>query len=98
MKEFDAKGKDSTQNGSQLGGECESASVEAPTGNYAFELSDIDVTFPDGELTIVTGSTASGKTALLVSRTCHALISERSCADHDASARATRRDDYATWR
>jgi ABC-type multidrug transport system fused ATPase/permease subunit len=32
----------------------------------AFELRDISVRFPPGELTVVTGPTASGKTALLV--------------------------------
>jgi ABC-type ATPase with predicted acetyltransferase domain len=34
--------------------------------DHMFELRDIDVMFPEGELTIVTGPTASGKTALLV--------------------------------
>ncbi|KXN85925.1 ATP-dependent bile acid permease [Leucoagaricus sp. SymC.cos] len=31
-----------------------------------FELKDLNIRFPEGELTIVTGSTASGKTALLM--------------------------------
>lgn len=31
-----------------------------------FQLTDISVMFPDGELTVVTGPTASGKSALLV--------------------------------
>ncbi len=31
-----------------------------------FKLRDIDVMFPEGQLTVVTGSTASGKTALLM--------------------------------
>jgi ABC-type multidrug transport system fused ATPase/permease subunit len=31
-----------------------------------FELKDVSVKFPEGELTIITGPTASGKTALLV--------------------------------
>lgn len=31
-----------------------------------FELKNIDVVFPNGEMTVVTGPTASGKTALLV--------------------------------
>lgn len=31
-----------------------------------FELRDIDVMFPEGQLSLVTGPTASGKTALLV--------------------------------
>lgn len=35
-----------------------------------FELTDIDVMFPEGELTVVTGPTASGKTALLVRCPC----------------------------
>lgn len=32
----------------------------------AFNLSDISVVFPEGELSVITGPTASGKTALLV--------------------------------
>ena len=35
-------------------------------GERVFELRDISVRFPPGELTVVTGPTASGKTALLV--------------------------------
>ncbi|KAF9533294.1 hypothetical protein CPB83DRAFT_880389 [Crepidotus variabilis] len=35
-------------------------------GSNAFELRDIDIKFPDGQLTVVTGPTASGKTALLL--------------------------------
>ena len=31
-----------------------------------FQLNDISIMFPEGELTVVTGPTASGKTALLV--------------------------------
>jgi hypothetical protein len=38
-------------------------------GSHRFELRDIDVVFPEGELSVVTGPTASGKTALLVSLT-----------------------------
>lgn len=33
-----------------------------------FELRDIDVIFPEGKLSVITGPTASGKTALLVCR------------------------------
>ncbi|KAJ7655558.1 hypothetical protein DFH06DRAFT_1200413 [Mycena polygramma] len=43
--------------------------VETETGSvvdHKFELKDISVIFPDGELTLVTGPTASGKTALLM--------------------------------
>ncbi|KAI0070122.1 multidrug resistance-associated ABC transporter [Panus rudis PR-1116 ss-1] len=35
-------------------------------GDHRFELRDITVMFPEGELTVVTGPTASGKTALLM--------------------------------
>ncbi|KAJ6590007.1 hypothetical protein DFH09DRAFT_1359037 [Mycena vulgaris] len=34
--------------------------------DHKFELRDLSVVFPDGELTLVTGPTASGKTALLM--------------------------------
>lgn len=42
------------------------AVADAETG-HRFELRDISVVFPDGELSVITGPTASGKTALLVS-------------------------------
>ena len=35
-------------------------------GDRVFELRDMTIRFPEGELTVVTGPTASGKTALLV--------------------------------
>ncbi|KAH7904349.1 ABC transporter type 1, transmembrane domain-containing protein [Hygrophoropsis aurantiaca] len=35
--------------------------------DHRFELRDISVRFPEGELTVITGPTASGKTALLMS-------------------------------
>jgi ABC-type transport system involved in cytochrome bd biosynthesis fused ATPase/permease subunit len=41
------------------------ATASAITKERRFQLRDINVIFPDGELTIVTGATASGKTALL---------------------------------
>jgi len=41
----------------------DSPADEAPK----FELRDINVMFPEGKLTVITGPTASGKTALLVS-------------------------------
>jgi excinuclease UvrABC ATPase subunit len=34
--------------------------------DHQFELKDISVRFPEGRLTVITGPTASGKTALLV--------------------------------
>ncbi|KAH9924948.1 multidrug resistance-associated ABC transporter [Amylocystis lapponica] len=42
--------------GSEAGGETD----------HRFELRDISVVFPEGELTVITGPTASGKTALLM--------------------------------
>lgn len=38
----------------------------AAVTDHRFELRDINVMFPDGKLTLVTGPTASGKTALLM--------------------------------
>jgi excinuclease UvrABC ATPase subunit len=35
-------------------------------GDHRFELRDMNVRFPEGELSVITGPTASGKTALLV--------------------------------
>lgn len=34
--------------------------------DHRFELRDINVRFPEGQLSLITGPTASGKTALLV--------------------------------
>ncbi|KLO18997.1 P-loop containing nucleoside triphosphate hydrolase protein [Schizopora paradoxa] len=42
------------------------ATIETNT-ERTFELSDISIAFPEGELSVVTGPTASGKTALLLS-------------------------------
>jgi ABC-type transport system involved in cytochrome bd biosynthesis fused ATPase/permease subunit len=39
-----------------------------------FELLDVSVKFPEGQLTVVTGPTASGKTALLVMSSFHHCI------------------------
>ena len=44
----------------------ETASSIGEANDHRFELRDITVMFPEGELTVVTGPTASGKTALLV--------------------------------
>ncbi|TFK37295.1 multidrug resistance-associated ABC transporter [Crucibulum laeve] len=43
----------------------ETTSLAEPT-DHRFELRDINVRFPEGELTVITGPTASGKTALLM--------------------------------
>ena len=42
------------------------ASALTTSGDHRFELRDIHVLFPEGKLTLVTGPTASGKTALLM--------------------------------
>lgn len=42
-------------------------SVTNGSGDHRFELRDITVMFPEGQLSVITGPTASGKTALLVS-------------------------------
>lgn len=48
--------------------ETERTSVSASeSSEHRFELKDINVVFPERQLTVVTGPTASGKTALLVS-------------------------------
>lgn len=44
--------------------------LQSPTEQPRFELKDVTVRFPEGKLTVVTGPTASGKTALLVCP-CH---------------------------
>lgn len=42
--------------------------------DHRFELRDINVTFPDGQLSLITGPTASGKTALLVEHFLKTLL------------------------
>ena len=52
----------------QEANESEHGSITASeASNSRFELSDINVVFPERQLTVITGPTASGKTALLVS-------------------------------
>lgn len=41
--------------------------------DHRFELRDVSIMFPEGELSVITGPTASGKTALLVC-SCHLLL------------------------
>jgi len=47
--------------------DTESLSAGSGIEDRKFELKDISVQFPEGELTLITGPTASGKSALLVS-------------------------------
>lgn len=42
------------------------SAMAAGSSDHRFELRDITVLFPEGKLTVVTGPTASGKTALLM--------------------------------
>ncbi|TFK37596.1 multidrug resistance-associated ABC transporter [Crucibulum laeve] len=53
----------------------EATSLAEP-GDHKFELRDLTVRFPEGELTVITGPTASGKTALLASDFLMALLGE----------------------
>ncbi|TDL21671.1 multidrug resistance-associated ABC transporter [Rickenella mellea] len=70
----DAKGKkDSSEIGAKNGTaatvqqSADDAGDSAPsTEQVRFELKDLSVIFPEGQLTVVTGPTASGKTALLL--------------------------------
>lgn len=61
-----------------------------------FELSDISVIFPEGELSVVTGPTASGKTALLVSPT--ATVYSVCLNSEFLIAQFARRDDSSSRR
>ncbi|KAJ6593236.1 multidrug resistance-associated ABC transporter [Mycena capillaripes] len=54
--------KPSSETDSLLTAETETTTVN----DHNFELKDLSVVFPEGELTVVTGPTASGKTALLL--------------------------------
>ena len=71
------KGKELGQNESSSSLNIASVTDEASTvidsesigdrGDHIFELRNVTIRFPEGMLTVVTGPTASGKTALLVS-------------------------------
>ncbi|KAI5116711.1 hypothetical protein M0805_003223 [Coniferiporia weirii] len=71
-----AKGKKGKTNGNDAKAErdveaalaeaSEALSVATAEADHQFELSNISVVFPEGELSVITGPTASGKTALLL--------------------------------
>ncbi|KAJ7099479.1 hypothetical protein B0H15DRAFT_1002427 [Mycena belliarum] len=62
----DATG-DNAKKGKKTASETDSVAESVATiSDHKFELKDLSVVFPDGELTLVTGPTASGKTALLM--------------------------------
>lgn len=58
-----------TQNGNSNGAAA-TEDAQAPP----FELSDLDVVFPSGKLSVISGPTGAGKTAIL-----HALLGEMDC-------------------
>ncbi|KAJ7751195.1 P-loop containing nucleoside triphosphate hydrolase protein [Mycena maculata] len=49
---------------------------QSPSATTRFQLGPLDVIFPEGKLTLVSGATASGKTAMLL-----ALLGELHCVD-----------------
>ncbi|KAG1773289.1 hypothetical protein EV702DRAFT_1131440 [Suillus placidus] len=65
-----AKGKNhsptSSSDESATAVDSESESIRSPPEDHKFELKDISIRFPEGELSVITGPTASGKTALLM--------------------------------
>ncbi|KAI0782312.1 multidrug resistance-associated ABC transporter [Abortiporus biennis] len=75
-KPEDSKDNDASKNKTVTNGANGSGNEETDTlvtadtvsevVDHRFELKDITVMFPEGELTVVTGPTASGKTALLM--------------------------------
>jgi hypothetical protein len=60
------------------------------TEDVRFELRDINIVFPEGKLSVITGPTASGKTALLVRSW---LEYRRYETDFHLLARSPRRND-----
>ncbi|KZT21758.1 multidrug resistance-associated ABC transporter [Neolentinus lepideus HHB14362 ss-1] len=64
------KKKDTKTNGSNSASEEASATDSTnevnTTADHRFELKDVNVMFPEGKLSLITGPTASGKTALLM--------------------------------
>ncbi|KAH7922269.1 P-loop containing nucleoside triphosphate hydrolase protein [Leucogyrophana mollusca] len=73
-KADDGKLKGKTDNGnskastddSDTAVDSESVTAALENEDHRFELRDISVRFPEGELSVITGPTASGKTALLM--------------------------------
>jgi ABC-type multidrug transport system fused ATPase/permease subunit len=66
--------------------ETERGSITASeASNHRFELRDVNIVFPERQLTVITGPTASGKTALLVS--LRESPHQKSCITHMDVAR-----------
>lgn len=75
----------------------DSASVAEYESDRRFELTNLTVMFPEGELTVVTGPTASGKTALLVRNLVPSKMVALNTAQIDGTAwrdDANRREAY----
>lgn len=69
--------------------------LEVEDPDHHFELKDINIKFPEGQLSLITGPTASGKTALLVSTMDLYVINPTLTLPLDG---ITRRDDtLARW-
>ncbi|KAJ6497501.1 hypothetical protein C8R45DRAFT_898828 [Mycena sanguinolenta] len=58
--------KDDKNKNSAAASETASIMTAETVADHKFELRDLSIVFPQGELTVVTGPTASGKTALLM--------------------------------
>ncbi|KAF7362379.1 hypothetical protein MVEN_00584800 [Mycena venus] len=62
----DGKDKNGKRTASETDSILTTESETATVADHKFELKDLSIVFPEGELTVVTGPTASGKTALLM--------------------------------
>lgn len=67
----DKKDKKTASSTAESGLQTEPAIPTEDLTDHHFELKDITVRFPEGQLSVITGPTASGKTALLVSDKRH---------------------------
>lgn len=67
QKDADPKSRAASEDTIAVSTSESSSLSDAESADHRFELRNISVIFPDGQLTCVTGPTASGKTALLVS-------------------------------
>ncbi|KAH7920819.1 P-loop containing nucleoside triphosphate hydrolase protein [Leucogyrophana mollusca] len=65
-KTKDGNAKATTNTSDETAVDFESVTAVSEVEDHRFELRDISVRFPEGELSVITGPTASGKTALLM--------------------------------
>lgn len=71
---------EATPEEAENGGRTSPADSNNSSEGPRFELQDVDIIFPEGQLTLVTGPTASGKTALLL-----ALLGEMTMLESNRS-------------